>query len=69
MTLLMVLCPVIGQARGGAVADEQRRQVSGLLNCQAGFVAAVEEPEPLGHPSLGSDPPRKDSKPQKTLLK
>ena len=63
------LCPIIGQAGRGGVADEQRHKSPGLLICQAGLEAAVEEPEPLGHPSLVSDPPRKVSKSQKILLK
>ena len=62
MTPLMELCPIIGQAGGGAVTDEQRRQSSGLLIYQTGLEAAVEAPEPLGHPSLWPDHPRKGSK-------
>ena len=67
--MTFTLCPIIGQAGRGGVADEQRHKSPGLLICQAGLEAAVEEPEPLGHPSLVSDPPRKVSKSQKILLK
>ena len=51
----------------GAVADEQRSQSSELPACQAALDTV--DAKPLGHPSLGSDPPRKGSKFQKILLK
>ena len=59
LTPLMTLCPIIGQAGGGAVTGEQRCQSLGLLICQPGLEAAVEEPEPLGYPNLRPDSPRK----------
>ena len=64
----MAICPIIGQAGGGAVADEQRRQSPRLQTCQAG-PGAKDVPEPLGHPSVGSDPHREVSKSQNILLK
>ena len=64
--MTMTLCRIIGRAGGGAVADEQRRQSPGLPICQAGLKA--EDAEPLGHPSLGSEPPRKCSKSRNLLL-
>ena len=65
--MTMTLCPISGHA--GGVADEQRRQLPGLLTYQAGLESAVEEQEPLGQPSLGSAPPHKGSKTLKILLK
>ena len=66
----MTTCPIIGQAVGGAVADEQRRQSPRLQTCQAGPGFGAEyAPEPLGHPNLGSDPHREGSKSQNILLK
>ena len=60
---VMTTCPIIGQAGGGAVADEQRRQSPRLQTCQAG--PGIEDAqEPLGHPSLGSDPHSEGSKSQ-----
>ena len=67
---MMTTFPIIGQAGGGAVADEQRRQSPRLQTCQAG-PGAEDAPGPLGHPSLGSDPHREGSKSQnitKTVL-
>ena len=64
----MTTCPIIGQAVGGAVADEQRRQSPRLQTFQAG-PGAEYAPEPLGHPNLGSDPHREGSKSQNILLK
>ena len=64
----MTTCPIIGQAGGGAIADEQRRQSPRLQACQARS-GAEDAPEPQGHPSLGSDPPREGSKSQNVLLK
>ena len=60
---MMTARPIIGQAGGGAVADEQRRQSPRLQICQAGPVAE-DAPEPLGHPSLGSNPLLEGSKSQ-----
>ena len=62
---VMTACPIIGQAGGGAVTDKQRRQSPQLQTCQAGL-GAEDAPEPLGHPSLGSDPHRQGSKSQNT---
>ena len=67
-TVMTTLCPIIGQAGGDAVADDQRRQSPGPQSCQAGL--KVEDgAEALGHPSLGSDFRRKRSKYQNKLLK
>ena len=65
---MMMTCPVIGQAGGGVVADEQRRQSLRLQTCQA-KPGAEDAPEPLGHPSTWSDPHRKGSKSQNKLQK
>ena len=65
---VMTTCPIIGQAGGGAVADEQRRQLPPLQTCQI-ETGAENALELLVHPSLGSDPHRKGSKSQNELLK
>ena len=41
-------CPIIVQAGGGAVADEQRQQSPRLQTCQAG-TGDEDAPEPLGY--------------------
>ena len=65
---VMTTCPIIGQAAGGAVADEQRRRSPQLQTCQAG-PGTEDAPEPPGHPNLGSDLHREGSKSQNILLK
>ena len=51
----------------GAVADEQRSQSPELPACEARLDTV--DAKPLGHLSLGSDPPRKGSKFQKKITK
>ena len=65
---MMTARPINGQAGGGAVADEQRPQSPRLQICQAGPVAE-DAPEPLGHPSLGSNHLLEGSKYQNILQK
>ena len=67
-TVMTTVGLLLGQAGGGAVPDEQRRQSPELQTCQAG--PEVEDAaKPLGHPSLGTDPRRKSSKTHNILLK
>ena len=65
---VMTTCPIIGQAAGGAVVDQQRSQSPRLETCQAG-PGSEDAPQLLGHPSLGWDPHRESSKSQNILLK